>query len=67
MTVKDIKIYFIRNDITQADIAARLKVSNAAICRVISGKSKSRRIQETIARMLNMRVEDVWGDEERVA
>lgn len=63
MTVKDIKISFIRNDLTQAEVAARLKVSNAAICRVISGKSKSRRIQETIAKLLNMSVEEVWTQE----
>ncbi len=60
MTVKEIKIKFIERDIKQSHIARKLEVSEAAICRVISGKSKSRRIQETIARLLNMDVDELW-------
>ena len=60
MSNKEIKILLIRKDIKQADIARKLKVSTAAICRVIKGNSESRRIKRAIAKALEVDVKDLW-------
>ena len=57
---RKIKSLLVLNGIHQNKIASSLSVTGAAVCRVISGKSKSRRIQEEIARLLNMDVDELW-------
>lgn len=46
--------------IKQVSIARKLRVTPAAICRVLVGKSESRRIKHAIARALKMNIEDLW-------
>lgn len=60
MTAEEILDVLYVKRITQAKIARECKVSQTMIHYVIHGKSKSRRIQETIARILGKTVEEVW-------
>jgi len=53
MTLKGIKV---------KDIAEELRVSNAAVSRVINGQSVSIRIKELIAEKLGRKIEDLWGE-----
>ena len=60
MSKKQIKILLLQNDVKQADIARKLKVSKQAIHNVIKGIAESRRIKIEIARAVGMRIEDIW-------
>lgn len=51
---KKIKILLLEHDIRQVDIARALGVSRVAICNVISGKRRSRKIEAYIARKLGV-------------
>lgn len=48
--------------IKNRQIALSLGVCDAAVGRVLSGRMKSRRIQEAVAGSLNMDYEAVWGE-----
>lgn len=56
MGTKEIKKLLIDKDVTQAELARRLKISLAGINQVISGKRKTKHIQEGIARELGVKV-----------
>lgn len=62
MTPEDIKSLLIKRGKKQVAIAIELKVSPAAVSRVIKGITKSRRIKQAIAEALNEKVEDLWTD-----
>lgn len=55
-----IKALMILKGIKIKDIAAELKVSSAAVSRVIQGKSVSIRIRELIAKKVGMSIEELW-------
>ncbi len=42
-------------------IAEKLRIQESSVSRLLNGTMKSRRIQQTIADMLNMTFEEVWG------
>ena len=58
----EIKIYLLRADVKQAEIAQFCKVSRTSITRVINGYSSSDRIQRAIAKAINRPVEDVFPE-----
>lgn len=49
--------------IKSRDIASTLGVTEGLICHVISGRRKSRRVQEEISKVLGIPYETLWGDE----
>ena len=57
---REIKALLILKGIKQVDIANRLGVSRAAVSVVVSGKGSSRRIKETIAKILNREMSSLW-------
>ncbi len=57
---KKIKLFMLQKGIRQVDIAKELGVSRVAVCRVIKGLSKSRRIRQRIADVLDMKVDELW-------
>ena len=57
----NIKVLLLRHGVTQAAIARTLKVSEAAVSRVISGKQRSRRIERAIARRIGKKRTDLWA------
>lgn len=60
MTAEEILAAFRIKRVTQMEIARKFGVSHVMVHQVIYGRSTSRRIQEEIARILEMNVEDVW-------
>ena len=62
MNGMDRKILMLRRGITQAEIARRLGVSGATVSLVVSGKMKSRRVEQTIAEALGLLREILWPE-----
>lgn len=60
MKSRKIKAMLIEMGITQASIASELKVHRSVVSRVVSRKSKSKRIQEFIARKLEINFDQLW-------
>jgi len=58
----DRKILMLRKGITQAEIARRLGVSSATVSLVVSGRMRSRRVEQTIAEALGLPREILWPD-----
>lgn len=48
MRFLEIKIWLIKNKLTQTDLAKKLGVSQTAIYQVMKGKSKSKRIESLL-------------------
>ena len=64
MTPKEIKILLLQNDITQAAIAKKLKVSRTSIHNVIKGIVESHRIKQAIASAVGMKVSELWPNKD---
>lgn len=47
--------------IRSRDLARQIGVHESLICHVLSGRGKSRRVQQAIADVLNMSFEELWG------
>lgn len=60
MRKKHIKMLLIQQDVKQQEIADKLGLSKQAVSRVISGKDRSRRVEQAIADTLNLSHEDLW-------
>lgn len=60
MLPKEIKARLRQAQVSQRDIACRCRVSNTAVCLVISGRSVSRRIQAAVAEAIGLPVEQVF-------
>jgi len=60
MTPLDIKIALMKADITQKDIARKLKVSPPLISTVIKYGVKSEQVMHEIARSINKDVAEIW-------
>jgi lambda repressor-like predicted transcriptional regulator len=60
---RKIKALLILKGIPGAGIARKMNVDRTAIYHVIMGRSKSKRIRKAIAEALDMRVEDLWGED----
>lgn len=60
MTAEEILSVFMLKGVTQAELARKFGVSHVMIHQVIHGRSKSRRIQEEIARILGKEMEEIW-------
>lgn len=60
MDPEEIKIALMRAKVTQAEIARKFDVTGAAVTRVISGDSTSRRIREAIAEAINTDIRWIW-------
>lgn len=60
MTAEEILSVFQLKGITQVALARKFGVSHVMIHQVIHGRSKSRRIQEEIARILEKDVNEIW-------
>jgi transcriptional regulator with XRE-family HTH domain len=56
MSRKEIKKLLIDKDITQTELARRVGISLTGVNQVISGKRKTKHIQEAIARELGLKV-----------
>lgn len=62
MNAMDRKILMLRKGITQAEIARRLGVSGATVSLVVSGRMRSRRVEQEIAEALGLPREILWPD-----
>ena len=60
MTPIEIKIEFIRHGISQAAIGRRCNVTQGHVHRVISGQSRSDRVQKIIALSISKKVTEVF-------
>ena len=60
MLAHEIKTRLQLAHVRQRDIARQCRVSEAAVCLVISGKSVSRRIQAAVADAIGLPVEQVF-------
>lgn len=60
MTAEEILAAFRIKRVTQMEIARKFGVSHVMVHQVIYGKSKSRRIQAEIARILEMSIDEIW-------
>lgn len=60
MTPEEIRAELILRQAKQVDIARRLGVSQAAVNRVITGNSKSKKIQDAIATIIGRSVATIW-------
>lgn len=60
MKPNQIRSLMAKHQIKQADIAADLAVSPAAISSVIAGRFQSRRISEAVAKRIGLPVEKIW-------
>ena len=56
-----------KNGITQAEIARKLDINATTVCNVIKGTVQSARVKSTIAKALNMTVENLWPNDNRRA
>ncbi|WIW70636.1 helix-turn-helix domain-containing protein [Anaerosinus gibii] len=61
MTANEILAVFRLKGVTQMSIARKFDVSHVMIHQVIHGRSKSRRIQEEIARILGKDIDEIWS------
>ena len=62
MDVIERKVLMLRAGIKQSEIARRLGLRSQTVCLVVSGKCKSRRVEEEIARVLGLSREALWPD-----
>lgn len=62
MNGMDRKILMLRKGITQAEIARRLGVSGATVSLVVSGRMRSRRVEQAISEALGLPRELLWPD-----
>lgn len=58
----EIKILLMRKGITQAEICRRAGLKPPTISNVIAGRKKGARVRALIANMLDLRIEQVWSD-----
>ena len=58
--MRKIKSMLVERGIYQSDIARDLNVSGALVSKVVSGKDRSRRVQEKIANVLGLPYEKLW-------
>lgn len=56
----EIKAALILAGVKQSRLADSLGVSRALVSLVVSGKKKSSRVRQAIARALGLKVEDLW-------
>lgn len=47
--------------IRSRDLAKQIGVHESAVCHVLAGRKKSRRVQQAIADALDLSFEDLWG------
>lgn len=64
MTARKIIAALMLQGVKQIDIARRFGVSKAMIHQVVYGRSKSRRIQMEIARIIGEDVDEIWPRQE---
>ena len=62
MTPKEIRHLFIDAEITQAEIARDLDVSQEAVYQIVEGSSTSHRIRAHIAKRLGVDIKRIWPD-----
>jgi len=62
MKPKDIRHLLLDADITQAELARELKVSQEAVYQIIEGNYTSHRIRQHIARRLDIDIKRIWPD-----
>lgn len=75
MTPKELKILFIEKNITQAELAREAGTSQAMIHHIVQGRSRSRRIENIIAKRVQrpavsifpISPEPIWGRKEQAA
>jgi len=60
MTESEIRALLKKKNATMTAVADAVGVSETSVRRVIRGESKSRRIANTIALFLGVRLEDLW-------
>lgn len=62
-----VKSLLVLNGIKQVTIARELSVRPSSVSLIVSGKKTSKRIRKAIARMLKMKIEDLWPANKRKA
>ncbi|TSK07927.1 MAG: helix-turn-helix domain-containing protein [Geobacter sp.] len=58
---QEVKAKMVLKDISQSSIATELDVTPGTVSAVVSGKRKSKRVQEAIAKKLGIKYETLWG------
>jgi lambda repressor-like predicted transcriptional regulator len=66
MHAEEIKAALRMKGVTQARLADQLGVARATVSMVISGASRSERIQQAIADVLGFAQNDIWPDRVRI-
>jgi len=62
MTSKEIKIEFIKQDISQKSVAQKIGVTEGCLSQVISRYRRTHWIRKAIAEALGRPYEEVWGE-----
>jgi len=64
MTTKlKIRVLLLEQDKNFASVARELGVDRTLVYRVAAGERKSPRVRRALARIVNMRVEELWPDD----
>ncbi len=58
-----IKILFLENNTSGAQIGRDNAVGRTAISHTIAGRCKSKRLRNAIAKAINLKVEEIWPEE----
>lgn len=66
-TVTKIKIELLKKGITSARIAESLGVDRTYISHVLAGRFKTPKIRKAIAQAIDMRVEELWPEDDKKA
>lgn len=59
----DIQFAIKKAGFNQTQLADELNVSGTMISRIISGETRSRRVQEFIAEKINKKISDIWPNQ----
>jgi lambda repressor-like predicted transcriptional regulator len=61
MTPREIRAHLILNGVKVTEIAKQLGVNQSAVSLIITQRQNSQRIQEAVAKAINLPFEKVWG------
>lgn len=63
MKINEIRAEIIRNNSSTTNIAKKLGIKPQSVSQVISGRRKTKRVQQAIADAINMPASKIWPNE----